>query len=101
MRLVIDFRMPGANEYRGSRGAYTGCQTRRQTGICPPPPGLSAAIRLAGSRPFGSLISMNSFELNKVLGAMLGTCLVLLALNIGANAIFAPSSRPSPATPSR
>ena len=25
---------------------------------------------------------MNSFELNKVLGAMLGTCLVLLALNI-------------------
>ena len=33
---------------------------------------------------------MNSFELNKVLGAILGTCLVLLALNIGANAIFAP-----------
>ena len=32
---------------------------------------------------------MNSFELNKVLGAILGTCLVLLALNIGANAIFA------------
>jgi cytochrome c len=31
---------------------------------------------------------MNSFELNKVLGAILGTCLVLLALNIGANAIF-------------
>jgi cytochrome c len=31
---------------------------------------------------------MNSFELNKVLGAILGTCLVLLALNIGAGAIF-------------
>ena len=31
---------------------------------------------------------MNSFELNKVLGAILGTCLVLLALNIGANALF-------------
>ncbi len=32
---------------------------------------------------------MNSFELNKVLGAILGTCLVLVALNIGANALFA------------
>ena len=33
---------------------------------------------------------MNSFELNKILGAILGTCLILLALNIGAGAIFAP-----------
>jgi len=32
---------------------------------------------------------MNSFELNKVLGAVLGTCLVLLALNIGAHSLFA------------
>ena len=32
---------------------------------------------------------MNSFELNKVLGAVLGTCLILLALNIGAGALFA------------
>jgi cytochrome c len=32
---------------------------------------------------------MDSFELNKVLGALLGTCLVLLALNIAANALFA------------
>ena len=31
---------------------------------------------------------MNSFELNKVLGAILGTCLVLLALNIAAGAHF-------------
>jgi cytochrome c len=31
---------------------------------------------------------MNSFELNKVLGAILGTCLALLALNITAGAIF-------------
>ena len=52
--------------------------------------------------PFGSLFSMNSFELNKILGAILGTCLILLALNIGAGAIFAPGrSRPSPATRSR
>ena len=39
---------------------------------------------------------MNSFELNKVLGAMLGTCLVLLALNIGAGAIFAPEKPAKP-----
>ena len=39
---------------------------------------------------------MNSFELNKVLGAILGTCLVLLALNIGANAIFAPPKLAKP-----
>jgi cytochrome c len=39
---------------------------------------------------------MNSFELNKVLGAILGTCLILLALHIGAGAIF---SVPKPAKP--
>jgi cytochrome c len=33
---------------------------------------------------------MNSFELNKILGAVLFTCLCLLALNIGAGAIFTP-----------
>jgi len=31
---------------------------------------------------------MNSFELNKVLGALLGTCLITLALNIAAGSIF-------------
>ncbi len=39
---------------------------------------------------------MNSFELNKILGAILGTCLVLLALNIGAGAIFAPEKPAKP-----
>lgn len=33
---------------------------------------------------------MDSFELNKILGAVLGTCLVLLSLNIAAGALFAP-----------
>jgi cytochrome c len=33
---------------------------------------------------------MDSFELNKVVGAVLGTCLVLLLSNIAANAIFSP-----------
>jgi len=39
---------------------------------------------------------MNSFELNKILGAVLGTCLVLLALNIGANALFSPVTPAKP-----
>jgi len=33
---------------------------------------------------------MNSFKLNKILGALLGTCLVLLAVHIASGAIFAP-----------
>jgi cytochrome c len=33
---------------------------------------------------------MDSFELNKILGALLGTCLILLALNITAEALFTP-----------
>ncbi len=39
---------------------------------------------------------MNSFELNKVLGAILGTCLITLALNIAAGSIF---SAEKPAKP--
>jgi cytochrome c len=39
---------------------------------------------------------MNSFELNKVLGALLATCLILLALNIGAGALFAPTKPAKP-----
>src|SRR5579863_77557 len=39
---------------------------------------------------------MDSFELNKVLGALLGTCLVLLAVHIASGAIFA---TPVPAKP--
>jgi cytochrome c len=33
---------------------------------------------------------MDSFEINKILGAILFACLCLLALNLAANAIFAP-----------
>jgi cytochrome c len=39
---------------------------------------------------------MDSFELNKILGALLGTCLVLLAVHIASGAIFSP---PVPAKP--
>jgi cytochrome c len=39
---------------------------------------------------------MDSFELNKILGAVLATCLVLLTLNITASAIFAPHKPAKP-----
>ena len=39
---------------------------------------------------------MDSFELNKILGAILGTCLILLALNIAASALFAPHEPAKP-----
>ena len=39
---------------------------------------------------------MDSFELNKILGAVLFTCLVVLSLNITAGAVFSP---PKPAKP--
>lgn len=39
---------------------------------------------------------MNSFEMNKILGALLGTCLVLVAIHIGSESIFA---REAPAKP--
>jgi cytochrome c len=39
---------------------------------------------------------MNSFELNKILGAILGCCLITLALNITAGAIFSPEKPAKP-----
>ena len=39
---------------------------------------------------------MESFEINKILGAVLGTCLILLAVHIASGAIFTP---PVPAKP--
>jgi cytochrome c len=39
---------------------------------------------------------MDSFELNKILGAVLGTCLVLLVINFSAHALFAPKAPEKP-----
>jgi cytochrome c len=39
---------------------------------------------------------MDSFELNKVLGAILGTCLAVLSINIAAGALFAPHKPAKP-----
>jgi cytochrome c len=39
---------------------------------------------------------MDSFELNKILGAVLGTCLFVVSLNIASGAIFAPTKPAKP-----
>lgn len=39
---------------------------------------------------------MDSFELNKILGAVLGTCLFLVSMHIAAGAIFAPQKPAKP-----
>lgn len=43
-----------------------------------------------------SVERMDSFELNKILGAILGTCLIILFINIAAGAIFAPKNPAKP-----
>jgi len=39
---------------------------------------------------------MDSFEMNKILGAVLGACLAILSINIAAGAIFAPQKPAKP-----
>jgi cytochrome c len=39
---------------------------------------------------------MDSFELNKILGAILGTCLILLVTSFAASALFAPNKPEKP-----
>jgi cytochrome c len=39
---------------------------------------------------------MNSFEINKILGALLGSCLVLVAMHIASGAIFTPEPPAKP-----
>ncbi len=39
---------------------------------------------------------MDSFELNKIMGAILGTCLVLMVMNLTAGAVFSPIKAAKP-----
>src|SRR5262245_21282163 len=57
------------------------------------PDGRSAALFLLAA---WGLIRMDSFELNKILGAVLGTCLVLLVTSFTAGALFAPKMPEKP-----
>jgi cytochrome c len=62
--------------------------------MCPPPRILAALPAPVSTRVPES--AMDSFELNKILGAILGTCLITLALNITAGAIFSPEKPAKP-----
>jgi cytochrome c len=82
-----------AHQSQGLRRLY-GLPDARQTGYSFAAAAPNARFRL--SPPPGSLSAMNSFELNKFLGAILGTCLILLSLNIAANALFSPENPAKP-----
>ena len=69
-------------------GGYTGCQGTRKPVICAPKPLYSIAS--------GDRAVLDSFEMNKVLGAVLGTCLGVVSLNIAAGAVFAPAKLAKP-----
>src|SRR6266403_3737085 len=51
---------------------------------------------LAIPHPSASLQAMDSFEVNKILGAILGTLLGVLSINIAAGAIFTPTKPAKP-----
>ena len=93
-RAAIGFCGPGWNasgkrwaKNAGEFGALYGLPERRQTGYLVRRRTRRCFFPIIGWRS-GSLDWMDSFELNKILGAVLGTCLVLLSLNIAAGAIF-------------
>ena len=67
-------------------GALYGLPETRKTGyLC----AAAGALRFRPPQPVQQEpIRMDSFELNKILGAVLGTCLALLSLNIAAGALF-------------
>jgi cytochrome c len=58
---------------------------RGKPAICAPP-----------TLPYRSHSAMDSFEINKVLGALLGTCLFLQAVHIASGAIFTPPTAAKP-----
>src|ERR1043166_4989499 len=76
------------------RRGYTGCQPRGKPGMWsaagrPPAPFDQPSAR---SGPFRDGL----VEINKILGAILFTCLVMLALNIAAGAMFSPAKPAKP-----
>jgi cytochrome c len=71
---------------------YTGCQSPGNRVI---PSAAAHSLRHLPCRVW-SLGAMDSFELNKIMGAILGTCLGILSLNIAANAVFHPEMPKQP-----
>src|SRR5258708_3105909 len=78
----------------GARGHLRPLATSSQVIALPMPAAPWAPIALPNL--LRTLDTMDSFELNKILGAILGTCLGVLAINIAAGAIFAPLNPPKP-----
>jgi cytochrome c len=81
----------GLLSHETSAPLYTGCQRGGKPAMCRP--------ARCGSSPdsaeipaFGAEAAMDSFEINKILGALLFTCLCLLSLNIAAEAVFHPAN---------
>jgi cytochrome c len=72
-------------------------QERRQTGyLCAAAGVLLRVTRHLAATPRELQVSMDSFELNKIMGALLGTCLFVLSGNIVAGAIFSPGKVEKP-----
>src|ERR1700733_7903511 len=101
-RLSGDFgerlaRQPGRGHAGGNENKNLSHRFQR-TGIVLIRVARTAANRLIVRRlPYaGSHSAMNSFEINKILGALLGTCLVLVATHIASGAIFAPETPAKP-----
>jgi cytochrome c len=59
-------------------------------------PDRSWSDRIDWSKALPEPDTMDSFEMNKILGAILATCLVVVALNIASGAIFAPEKPAKP-----
>src|SRR6516165_1659808 len=72
--------------------AYTGCHRRGKPANCAPP----TTARFRAHHAPAERPAMNSFELNKILGALLGTCLILVAMHIAAGSIFTPAKPAKP-----
>ena len=72
---------------RVARGEENRVSVRRRRFLAVQPD----AVFSAGANP-----PIDSFEFNKILGAILGTCLVLLTLNIAANALYSPHKPAKP-----
>jgi cytochrome c len=73
-----------------------GCHHQGKPVICAPPHAGTGGMPRQLSFRARSINRMDSFELNKILGAILGTCLGVLSLNIAAGAIFAPTQPAKP-----
>jgi cytochrome c len=73
-----------------------GLPARRQTGYVSAPSGATSAPIPPVFFCLEARVAMDSFEINKILGAFLFTCLCLLSLNIAAEALFHPAKPAKP-----